>query len=306
MDATTIYFVRHLAYADMIIVVCFGVPIFLVHLLDGWKLGKIMCTVSAYSFAILPNASLNFTALVGLHRLLRCTIPQKLGCLKKGHTTIIAWVTWFVAVLPGIAKMVHRPKAHFLQYWATCYFDLVNKSHPAALTAVSSVFIAIPSFIMVGSNIALILMSIRLQRAAKEKTGRRTSKGSNKVVYYISILYFAAWVPYVTSEYLHHPKQILPNWAYNFLNHSFLLQNVGNPIIYMIVNREFNKFISKILKKQFSWCKRDNADKNRPHNSSVPSKRLTPSTVNTGASAQDNISNVLKASGNSLNAENIV
>ena len=187
MDATTIYFVRHLAYADMIIVVCFGVPIFLVHLLDGWKLGKIMCTVSAYSFAILPNASLNFTALVGLHRLLRCTIPQKLGCLKKGHTTIIAWVTWFVAVLPGIAKMVHRPKAHFLQYWATCYFDLVNKSHPAALTAVSSVFIAIPSFIMVGSNIALILMSIRLQRAAKEKTGRRTSKGSNKVVYYISI-----------------------------------------------------------------------------------------------------------------------
>lgn len=253
MDAVTIYFVRHLAYADMVLVLIFGIPIFLVHLLDGWKFGKMACTITAYAFAVLPTASLSFTAWVGLHRLLRCTIPQKLHVLQRRHVVIIAWATWVLTMTPGIAKIIHRPKAIFLDYWATCYFDLVHEEYPAALTAISSIFITIPSFVIVASNISIIVLSLRLQKQSRNPKQAR-GNGSNKMVYAISILYFVAWVPYITSEYLHHPKQLLPNWAHNFLNHSFLLQNVGNPIIYMIVNRNFYKFIAKLLKKYFPCC----------------------------------------------------
>ena len=45
-----------------------GVPICATHVGGRWVLGDLLCKVNAHSFSVLACSSLNFTAMVGLHR----------------------------------------------------------------------------------------------------------------------------------------------------------------------------------------------------------------------------------------------
>ena len=279
---------RHLAYADLLIVICFGIPIFITHVSDKWILGRLTCTVCAYLFSVFPTATLSFTAIVGLNRLLRCTYPQKLNGFRRHHAMMLAYSTWLFSCVPGVSKLFYQLKAVFLPAWAVCYFDLIRSDYPKVLRVIAGSFITIPSLILIVANVLLIIVSTLAQREAckrrRERIGRFRVLGkeenqfngveeisqtnnkskqnhrneskmknfllANKTVYLISLLYFIAWIPFsisVTSQ--RRPDFHLPLWAHNLLNHFYLLRNVGNPIIYVVVNRKFYQFTVRLLRR---------------------------------------------------------
>ena len=197
MDKITIFFVRHLACSDLLIVVFLGVPICVTHVAQGWVLGGVLCHVSAYTFAFLPITTLNFTVMVGLHRLLRCTCPRRLGMFNKNHAKVLAAVMWAMSVVPGIGKAVHKERTLFIPAWATCFFDLWGPEYPKALLALSSCFQTIPSIILLLANISLIIFSVTQKRQTPHQAPTRSS---NKTIYLISILYFLSWIPFSISD----------------------------------------------------------------------------------------------------------
>ena len=197
MDKITIFFVRHLACSDLLIVVFLGVPICVTHVAQGWVLGGVLCHVSAYTFAILPITTLNFTVMVGLHRLLRCTCPRRLGMLNKNHAKVLAAVMWAMSVVPGIGKAVHKEHTLFIPAWATCFFDLWRPVYPKALLALSCCFQIIPSIILLLANISLIIFSVTQKRQTPRQAPTRSY---NKTIYLISILYFLSWIPFSISD----------------------------------------------------------------------------------------------------------
>lgn len=260
MDAITIFFVRHLAYADLSIIIANGLPIFITHLARRWVLGDILCKVLAYSFSFLPNATLCFTAIVGLHRLLRCTYPSKTRSFRKKHAKIVVYTVWLISAIPAVLKIVYKLDAVFLPPWATCYFDILVEGYPVLLNVVSKIIYTIPSIAILGSNVLLIIFSMVIQwrkRKQQSATSRqsRTSSSSNKTVYLISLLYVLSWIPFSISErYQKDPTLDMPIWVHNLLHHSYLLQDVGNPLIYCMVNRKFYIFAKKLLRKHCMCC----------------------------------------------------
>ena len=246
MEAVTIYFVRHLAYADLLMVALLGLPILITHATQEWVLGQLGCEICAYLFSIIPNATLNFTAIVGVHRLLRCTYPQRLHVFTKRHAIIASYFTWFISTIPGVSKLGYMQHATFLPAWASCYFNLTGTDYPVPLRTVSISFMAVPSLILLTANIFLISLSCvkRRQNPAQTK--------SNKTVYLISLLYFFSWIPFnISDRYQRSPDQNIPIWAHNLLNHFYLIRNVGNPVIYCVVHKKFQTFTLKLLHKYF-------------------------------------------------------
>ena len=56
---------------------------------------------------------------------------------------------------------------------------------------------------------------------------------------------------YNINRYIKSPTLSLPIWVLNMLNHFFLIRNVGNPVIYCIVNKKFKKFTLRLLQRHF-------------------------------------------------------
>ena len=252
MDSVTIFFVRHLAYADLLIVVLNGLPILLTHIFDSWRLGSLLCTTSAYCSAVLTMPTLNFTAIVGLHRLLRCTYPQKLRVFKKKHAQYLAHTTWALSCISGVAKMCYKLKGTFIPAWATCFFDIMRDDYPPLLGIIAAVSVCIPSLTLLISNIFLIISSaIHRKRAANDPHRNGKVPTSNKTVYLISLLYFVSWLPFFVSELFQMKGYSLPTWAHNVLNHFYLIRNVGNPVIYCVVNRKFHNFAIMLIRRHY-------------------------------------------------------
>ena len=252
MDRITIFFVRHLAFADLSIVVLLGVPTLITHIADRWALGSYMCTVCAYLLSLFPQSTLYFAAIVGLHRLVRCTYPQTLHSFSRQQASLLAGVTWAASSLSAVSKLGYRLQGVFLQPWATCYFNVMRADYPLPLTIISSISVAVPSLILVTSSIYLIVISIRVQRR------HAPVANSNKTAYLIAILYFTSWVPFAVSETYQKIPHSIPLWTHNLLNHFYFLRNVGNPLIYCVVNRRFYQFTVRLLRRHWCWCSQGN------------------------------------------------
>ena len=249
LDKVTIYFVRHLAYADLLTILCLGLPMLIVHCAGGWVLGNTLCSITSYLYAVLPYSTLCFTALVGVHRLLRCTIPNRAWVVNKRHAVWISLVMWCVSCAPAVIKAAYRLPGVFFPPWATCFYNTTSELYPKPVSYISQAFQTVFSLTLLIANMSLITLSIKNYM---RKNPQRKAKSSNKAVYFISILYFISWLPVSVSYWAWVSKKLdMPLWTHNLLHHLILLRNVGNPVVYCLVNTRFCEFIVRLILRRF-------------------------------------------------------
>ena len=194
-----------------------------------------MCKVMGIITVVFSRANMSFTAIVGLHRMLRCTVPQKLFNFSKNRIMVIVCATWGFAAIPNIIFAIYKTLPTFHKISATCY--IISHTNET-LFLILAFHGSITLLCSIGSSIVIFIMTIR------HRNGRTT----NKAVHLIPLILWTAYVPMVAAQFIHDKYgDNLPLWFYNILHHIYFISNSANPVIYCVVNQKFNIFVRKTL-----------------------------------------------------------
>ncbi|KAL5248534.1 hypothetical protein ACHWQZ_G017652 [Mnemiopsis leidyi] len=304
LDSVTVFFVQHLAVADLIYTVTITTPCALTHILRGWFLGYWPCVVYGYLVSFLSPVSFLLTMSISLHRIARCYRPMQMTKFKKKHAVITVVVIWIIAFVANIMFIGHAPSGTLPQFnpsFPLCYFNVEGENYPLVLKIHLIVFMGIPFNIIVLTNILLLRYSKQktkdLRKVRKEK--EVDAKRGFNTIYLISALLITTWTPLVTVDFLrsffsgvirsHHFMRVAGN--------AFLVSSCGNPIIYCFANPKFKAFLIKLMSRCYSNAKSSLMDSIGMSSTTVPRDKGTSRSVLSESTSKRSKSNSIASLG---------
>lgn len=251
LDKPTMAFIKNLAIADLGVLMLRGVPALVTHYNGRWVLGSLVCKGVGIITVLFSRANMSFTAIIGIHRMLRCTVPQKLMYFGKNHTSFVVLSMWGFAALPNIIFAISKIMPSFHEISATCF--IMSHCNPT-LFIILILHAVIPLTCSICSSVVILVITIR------HRNGRTT----NKVVHLVPLILWTAYTPMLSAQFMHRKyDDEIPTWVYNLLHHLYFISNSANPIIYCVVNKKFNVFVRKTLNnfKQYTIAAISNSKK---------------------------------------------
>lgn len=252
-------YLSNLAAADLVLVSC--LPFWAVNISNGfnWPFGLFMCKVVNLGIKMNTYCTINFLVLISMdryvalvhtlsHGRMRRTKYAKLGCL----------LMWSFGFLLSVPTIVFRDVEYFPEYGVTaCFLEYPN----LAAALFFDVMLIVFSFIVPISIISFCTVKI-IQALKVQVIGRfnaeRTEQKATHLMLAVLLAFLICWVPFhaVTILDVLSRADILRGCALESVleicNQIFtylaMFNSVLNPIVYVIVGKNFRKKVFEIFK----------------------------------------------------------
>lgn len=249
-------FVASLAVSDFSLAALSSFSGFAVLSTSQWPYSDIFCQCQGYMAITLAVASMQTLALMAINRYYRIVKPKNYRrYFTKKRTTIVIFVSWFYsfcAPLPYVIsgrKMVFHPSKFF------CYLQINSGTFTTLLIIL---YVGFPTLVIVYCYLR-IFKTVR----SHNNNFQTSSAGNNAVnveeikvartLFVIVVFFNLCWTPIFVIDIVDtiHGRWIFLREAY--IAYSFLatISSALNPLIYGVLNKNFQMEYLKILRCQY-------------------------------------------------------
>ncbi|XP_040056041.2 B2 bradykinin receptor-like [Gasterosteus aculeatus] len=252
-------YLSNLAAADLILVSC--LPFWAVHISNGfnWPFGLFMCKAVNLGIKINANSSVYFLVLVSMDRYVALVHTMSHGRMRRPkYAKLGCLLMWGFGLLLSFPTLFFRKVNYFPEYNVTaCFLEYPNLTTELFFDGMLIVFgfivpISISSFCTIK-----IIQALKVQMTERFNAEKTEQKATNLVLA-VLLAFFICWVPFhvvttldvlVRAEILGgcHLQSVLDicNQIFSYLA---FFNSVLNPILYVIVGKNFRKKVSELFK----------------------------------------------------------
>ena len=253
LDKMCVWIIQNLAVVDMVNGILVIIPATITFLADGkWLLGSFICSLHwAYKYSFLIG-NIFLIIFLSLNKMVRCLFPLRvLDSTFRQRITVT-----FFSLLPTLVGPVRKIFAVYISGTAKVRFspahgmclayeieDGVEKHFQASVMKVTSMLLVVaPCFILIISNMGLVVLAIRSAR-------RNIKKGNIVIVVLVTAVFVISFAPFIV-QYLAYGE--------NFNNASAeirvgqlatAISSFCNPFIYLATNDAFRIFTTTTFKR---------------------------------------------------------
>lgn len=254
MRTTTNMFVASLAISDFLLGVLSAGPVaYPALLLSKWPFDDTTCQYQGYIAVTLAVASTQTLALMAVNRYYRIVRPAKYRAyftMKK--TLIMILLSWFYCMWAPLPYLFSGYKMVFHPFKFFCYLQIDSGPFTAFLV---TVYVGLPTFI-----IAICYLRI-FQTVRSHSNNFQAASGSHNTVnveeiritrtlFVIVVFFNLCWTPILVIDMVHtvQGRWSLPREAYVAYSFLAVISSALNPVIYGVMNKNFQQEYLKILR----------------------------------------------------------
>ncbi|XP_063690920.1 B2 bradykinin receptor-like [Bolinopsis microptera] len=216
--------------------------------------------------------ALSITALISVHRLLRCTLPQAIARVTRNSMLIFVLGCYLAAISIAVLVMIIPPKLTY-RYDNGYYSCIGHYGIKDRENNMGGIARAVGMTLGALFFLVIILINVLLHHYSRKKLAHlsgnsvkkhKTSRYRTLTTHSISALLIVTWLPFaitffitislesrdpgLSAECQTPSVRHISTFAINF----YLLNFVLNPLLYSVTNINFMKFVIKLIKKHFS------------------------------------------------------
>ncbi|XP_068615960.1 B2 bradykinin receptor-like [Brachionichthys hirsutus] len=272
-------YLGNLAAADLVLVSC--LPFWAVNIFNdfNWPFGLFLCKVVNLGIKMNAHCSVYFLVMVSIDRYVALVYTMSYGRMRRPkYAKISCLLMWGFGIILGIPTLIFRNIQYFHQYGIhACFLDYQNHT----IELLCDVLLIAFSFIIPISVISFctlkIVQALKMQ-AIERMNAEKTEQRATTLVLVVLLAFLICWVPFhivtaldvlLRSKVLEgcHLKNVLEicNQIFTYLAFS---NCVLNPILYVIVGKNFRKKIAEVFK-QFGNKKTGSSESTRSNQSST-------------------------------------
>ena len=253
-------FVASLAISDFCLGVFSACPLALSTLVESrWPFNDTTCQYQGYIAVTLAVASIHTLALMAVNRFFRIVKPSKYRryfTIQK--TTIMIFASWFYSMCAPLPYFLSGHLMVFHPFKFFCYFDIDSGAFTAFFV---TLYVGFPTCVIFYCYLR-IFKTVRSHNNNFISTGEGTSRPVNveeikvaRTLFVIVVFFNLCWTPVLVIDLIDTIRGIwiLPREAY--VAYSFLatISSALNPVIYGVLNKNFQKEYVKVLR--CSYCR---------------------------------------------------
>ncbi|XP_028293617.1 B2 bradykinin receptor-like [Gouania willdenowi] len=252
-------YLGNLAAADLVLVSC--LPFWAINIANdyNWPFGQFMCKAVNVGIKINVYSSIYFLVLVSIDRYIALVHPMSHGRMRRPK---YAWLgcllMWGFGLNMSIPTFVFREVKYFPDYNVTACFLNYPSEH---LAVVFEAMLTVLSFIIPISIISFC--TIKIIRALRTKTMSRfnadkTEHKATTLILVVLLAFLICWIPFhlvTLMDWLLRAEVLGGCYITNVVDicnqvFSYLafFNSVLNPILYVIVGKNFRKKVSDLFK----------------------------------------------------------
>ena len=220
--------------------------------ISQWPFNDATCQYQGYIAIILAIASTQTLALMAVNRYFRIVRPSKYRrYFTKKKTIIMILASWFFSLCAPLPYMLSGHKMVFHPFKFFCYFQIDGGPF---ITFLATVYVGLPACLIFYCYLR-ILKFVRRHNNNFQLTGNGTSRIHVEEIkitrtLFVTVVFFSlCWTPILSIDIFDtiHGSWTFPREAY--VAYSFLatISSALNPIIYGVLNKNFQKEYLKIF-----------------------------------------------------------
>uniref|UniRef100_UPI0037E80469 B2 bradykinin receptor n=1 Tax=Semicossyphus pulcher TaxID=241346 RepID=UPI0037E80469 len=254
-------FLSNLAAADLLLLCC--LPFWAVNISNGfnWPFGLFLCKVVSLGIKMNAYCSIYFLVLVSMDRYIALVHTMSHGRMRRPkYAKLGCLLVWGFGLLLCIPTLVFREVKHFPEYDAhACFLNYPH--HLPNLELILNGMLVVFSFIVPISIISFCTVKIiqALKKQAIERfNAERTEQKATTLVLAVLLAFLICWVPFHVIAAVDVLVQALSlegcqlETVLDICNQIFtylaFFNSVLNPILYVIVGKNFRKKVREVLK----------------------------------------------------------
>ncbi|XP_023133156.1 B2 bradykinin receptor-like [Amphiprion ocellaris] len=251
-------YLSNLAAADLLLVSC--LPFWAVNIAYdfNWPFGRFMCKIINVGIKMNVNCSIYFLVLVGIDRYVALVHTMSHGRMRRPkYAKLGCLLTWGFGLLLSVPMLIFREVKYFPEYGIDACF-LEYPSHTVELLCDGMLIVF--SFIIPVSIISFctfkIILALKVQTIGRVNA-EKTEQKATTLVLAVLLAFLICWVPFhiVTAVDVLLRADVLGgchltavidicNQIFNYLA---LFNSVLNPILYVIVGKNFRKKVREVF-----------------------------------------------------------
>ncbi|RVE57431.1 hypothetical protein OJAV_G00216110 [Oryzias javanicus] len=272
-------FLGNLAAADLILVCC--LPFWAVNIANNfnWPFGQFMCKVVNVGIKMNVYCSTYFLVLVSIDRYIALVHGLSHGRMRRPkYAKLSCVVTWGFGLLLSIPAFIFREVEYFPQYGVhACYLAYPSRTMELFYNG-TLIFLSFMLPISIISFCTWKIIRALKNQAIDRFNAEKTEQKATILVLVVLLVFLFCWVPFhlVTMLDLLFKAQVLTGCvlesALDICNQFFtylgFFNSVLNPILYVVVGKNFRKKVQELLK-QWSSRRRTTFESTRSNVSST-------------------------------------
>ncbi|KAL5248533.1 hypothetical protein ACHWQZ_G017651 [Mnemiopsis leidyi] len=275
LDSNTIFLVRHLGYVDIAILVLGFFPanfLFVRGLQPDEDPFKHLCTIQGICMNVFGLTALSITALISVHRLLRCTLPQVIARMRRNLMLGLVIVCYTGALSVAVLVMIisNDFEYRYDNGYYSCIGHFKSDKTPASKVKINEIARVVGMALSGLFFLIILLINVLLHHFSRKKLSNlsgnsvkkhKTSRYRTLTTHSISALLVVTWLPFAITFFItismEYSSKRAPecseirHWA-TFAINFYLLNFVLNPLLYSVTNINFMKFVMKLIRKHCS------------------------------------------------------
>lgn len=267
MRSTTNLFIASLAGADLIVTsTC--MPLFYVYnviMWPVWPFGNAGCRILSYLVHMSVMASALSLLAISYDRFISVFFPMKRLITPSRAKKIVAFI-WFVSPFLLLPSLFHHDIESTTLYQGKKAIMCVESwSSPKSLHSYQMYRISCYFLFLLQISIVYFLIGYHLY--TRQQPGEQTSQSKAKdllnkrkiikMLFLVVALFALCWLPYIINKLLNifppTPDYVPPDlfvFVGNFLG---LLNSVGNPLVYAVLNKNFRTAFKNVLRCNWNY-----------------------------------------------------
>ena len=260
VELVTRLVIEHVALSDVLILLINFVPTLTTVLYHDWVLGQGICYLVSYTASIFFFYEVLLTVLLTARRLgLVSELAQREGRMSYNVTLLVLGFLFLVAAAPSIAYLGLGCSAFFAPQALMCVSSNY-RDYPLTSLVVVGVYLLGPVAILVLLNLLLLLILCRASGRSAAGKGFSRTIVSLMVVSWVFVL---SYVPIVVKMGLGLSGKPV-SYTFQVTQQYLLSANVLlNPVIYIIFNRRFKRFVGDLVGRPVSYISRTMSQSNQ-------------------------------------------